>query len=409
MRAMSLHSLSGPAIEVVVVQPTPFCNINCRYCYLPERDVKNVMSLATVEALFAKVFASGWTRGDLTVIWHAGEPLVVPVAFYEAAFQKIESLRPSSLQLHHSFQTNGTLITPRWCDLFRKWHIGVGVSIDGPRHFNDQHRVTRTGRSTFDRTIEGIRTLRRENIPFHVISVLSGKNIDAPQEMLDFYLSEGIEDICFNIEESEGEHTSELFAQTQPQGRFKRFLSQFWALARQNGRIRFIREIDAMLPRVFRSADGEFRNVQVEPLAMLNVDCEGRVSTFSPELLGLKHADYADFIIGNITTDSLDDMLRGPALHAMQRDISAGVALCRDTCEYFSVCGGGAPVNKLSENGSFGTAATSFCRVTQMVPVDIILDAFESLKRSIDPPSAVSPQGESNRMTPAAARGAPAC
>jgi uncharacterized protein len=173
--------------------------------------------------------------------------------------------------------------------------------------------VSRTGRSTFDRTIEGIRVLRRENIRFHVISVLSAKNIDAPQEMLDFYLSEGIEDICFNVEESEGEHTSELFAQTQPRGRFKLFLSQFWMLARQSGRIRFIREIDAMLPRVFRSADGEFRNVQVEPLAMLNVDCEGRVSTFSPELLGLKHADYADFIIGNINTDSLDDMLRGPS------------------------------------------------------------------------------------------------
>jgi uncharacterized protein len=406
---MSLHSLSGPTIEVVVVQPTPFCNINCRYCYLPQRNVKTVIAQSTVEALFTKVFASGWTRGELTVIWHAGEPLVVPVAFYETAFQTIESLRPSSLRLHHSFQTNGMLITPQWCDLFRKWHIGVGVSIDGPRHFNDQHRLSRTGRSTFDRTIEGIRMLRRENIPFHVISVLSGKNIGAPQEMLDFYLSEGIEDVCFNVEESEGEHTSELFAETQPQGRFKRFLSQFWTLARQSGRIRFIREIDAMLPRVFRSADGEFRNVQVEPLAMLNVDCEGRVSTFSPELLGLKHADYADFIIGNINTDSLDDMLRGPVMHAMQRDIAAGVALCRETCEYFSVCGGGAPVNKLSENGGFGSATTSFCRLTQMVPVDIILDAFERLKRNVDEQSVASPQGESDRATVVATRGVPAC
>ena len=122
--------------------------------------------------------------------------------------------------------------------------------------------------------------------------------------MLDFYISEGIEDVCFNVEESEGKHASELFAEAAPEARFKRFLSLFWALARQSGRIRFIREIDGMLPRVFRSAEGEFRNVQVEPLAMLNVDCEGRVSTFSPELLGLKHAGYADFIIGNINTDS---------------------------------------------------------------------------------------------------------
>jgi uncharacterized protein len=406
---MSLHSSCGPTIEVVVVQPTPFCNINCRYCYLPQRNVKSVITQATVETLFTKVFASGWTRADLTVIWHAGEPLVVPVAFYEAAFQKIDSLRPSSLQLHHSFQTNGMLITPEWCDLFRKWHIGVGVSIDGPRRFNDEHRVSRTGGSTFDRTIEGIRMLRRAEIPFHVISVLSSKNIDAPQEMLEFYLSEGIEDICFNVEESEGEHTSGLFAGAEPQDRFKRFLSLFWTLARQSGRIRFIREIDGMLPRVFRSAEGEFRNVQVEPLGMLNVDCEGRVSTFSPELLGLKRTGYADFIIGNINSESLDEMLRSPAMHAMQSDIAAGVALCREACEYFSVCGGGAPVNKLSENGSFCSTATSFCRLTQMVPVDIILDAFERLKRNVEEQSVVSRPADSDGMRVVAARGVPTC
>ena len=142
---------------------------------------------------------------------------------------------------------------------------------------------------------------------------------------------------------------------------------------------------------------------------MLNVDCQGRVSSFSPELLGLKHTDYADFIIGNINTDSLDDMLRSAAMHAMQRDIAAGVALCRETCEYFSVCGGGAPVNKLSENGSFASAATSFCRLTHMVPVDIILDAFERLQRNVDGQSVVFPQAESDRPTPVTAPAVAAC
>ncbi len=98
--------------EVVVVQPTPFCNINCTYCYLPDRDVKTVMGQDTVRVLFEKLFASGWTGGALTVIWHAGEPLVVPVSFYEEAFATIEALRPRHVVLRHSFQTNGMLIAP---------------------------------------------------------------------------------------------------------------------------------------------------------------------------------------------------------------------------------------------------------------------------------------------------------
>ncbi len=373
-----------PTIETVVVQPTPFCNIQCSYCYLPQRNLKTVMGQSTIALLFAKIFASGWTSQGLTVIWHAGEPLVVPISFYQTAFAAIEAARPASLQLRHSFQTNGMLITPEWCELFKQWDVGVGVSIDGPKHLHDAHRVTRSGGGTFDKTIAGIHTLQRENVPFHVISVLSRQGMNAPREMLDFYLSEGIEDICFNVEDSEGDHVSGLFAADDAQERFRRFLSDFWRLSRASGRIRFVREIDGMLPRVFRPDQSVVRNAQVEPFGMMNVDCHGNVSSFSPEMLGLKNGDYGDFIVGNIHTDSLEDMRRSRTMSMMARDIAAGVAACRKECEYFSVCGGGAPVNKLAENGSFTGTRTAFCSLTQMVPIDIILDAFDRLESGVN-------------------------
>jgi uncharacterized protein len=378
---------SVPLLDTLVVQPTPFCNINCSYCYLPQRDVTSVIEQSVVTTLFEKVFASGWTGEGLTVIWHAGEPLVVPVSFYETAFAAIEKLRPAALQLRHSFQTNGMLITSKWCDLFKKWEVGVGVSIDGPKHLHDAHRVTRSGRGTFDKTLAGIHLLKREQVPFHVISVLSQQALHTPREMLDFFLAEGIEDVCFNVEESEGDHVSDLFAADDAQELFKSFLSEFWKLSRQSGRIRFVREVDGMLPRIFRPEQSAMRNAQVEPFGMMNVDCHGNVSSFSPELLGLKNADYGDFLVGNIRTDSLEQMHRSRTMTAMSRDIAAGVAACRDNCEYFSVCGGGAPINKLAENGSFTGTRTSFCSLTQMVPVDLILDAFDRLNGSAIPDS----------------------
>jgi uncharacterized protein len=375
---------SVPRIESVVVQPTPFCNINCSYCYLPQRNDKAVMEQGTVATLFEKIFASGWANSELTVIWHAGEPLVLPVTFYQAAFEMIESMRPPSIEVRHAIQTNGMLITPAWCELFRKWRVGVGVSIDGPRRLHDAHRVTRSGRGTFDRTVAGIRLLRRENVPFHVISVLSGESMEAPDEMLEFYLSEGIEDICFNVEESEGDHVSALLRAGDPQSRFRAFLDRFWTQSRQRPGIRFIREIDDMLPRIFRPEGTRMGNSQVEPFGMLNVDCHGNVSSFSPELLGYKSADYNDFIVGNINRDSLEQMRQSAPMTAMTRDIAAGVAACREECEYFSVCGGGSPVNKLSENGSFRSSRTSFCSLVQMVPTDLILEAMDRLERSMD-------------------------
>lgn len=369
-----------PAIDTVVLQPTPFCNIACKYCYLPQRNDTSSMSLDTVRAVFEKVFASGWSQPWLTVIWHAGEPLVMPASYYEAAFALIEELRPDGMEVRHAIQTNGMLINTTWCEFFKRWNVGLGVSIDGPQHIHDIHRVTRKGRGTFDKTIAGIRLLRQEQVSFHVISVLSTQGMAAPEEMLDFYQQEGIEDVCFNVEESEGEHVSELFAGADLQSSFRHFLQTFWTRSRQTSQIRFLREIDGMLARIFRPEDAPFGNAQVQPMGMLNVDWQGHVSSFSPELLGLKNAAYNDFLIGNIHTDTLEQMLHSEAMQAMLRDIAAGVAACRAECPYFSVCGGGSPINKLTENGSFSSTRTVFCDLVHRVPTDLILEALDHLE-----------------------------
>ena len=389
---------AAPQIEMVVLQPTAFCNIDCSYCYLPDRDNKHVLAQSTVARLFTELFASGWSAPRLTVIWHAGEPLMAPLAFYREAFAAIERLRPASVTVTHAFQTNGMLIDDDWCALFRDWKVGVGVSLDGPRALHDANRKTRSGAGTFDRTIAGICRLQDARLPFHVISVLSAASLDDADGLLDFYLAHGIDQVCFNVEESEGAHVSQLFAGEDLHRRYEAFLRRFWHKARADGRIRFVREIDLAIPRVFRPSEADARNIQVEPLAMLNVDSHGNVSSFSPELLGLKNAAYGDFLLGNINTHSLAELHDACLQSALYRDIQSGVAACRAECEYFSVCGGGAPVNKLFENGAFTGTRTSFCTLTQVVPTDLILEAYDRLEQSWIPPQAVEAAAPSPRL-----------
>ena len=380
--ALTAPALDGvvPSIDLLVVQPTPFCNIDCRYCYLPNRTSKAVVARETLERLFSQVFASGWFGEALSVVWHAGEPMVLPIAFYRDAFALIETLRPRQLQVVHSFQTNGTLIDDAWCEFFAESQINLGVSIDGPRQFHDVNRVTRSGRGTFDRTIAGIRLLRRHDIPFHVISVLTVASMGAPRAMFDFYVEEGIERVCFNVEESEGGHVSQSFGDAGIEDAYYRFLGEFWRIAAAApGKITFLREIEQAVQQVIRPKEAPFRNQLVEGFAITSMDCAGNVSTFSPELLGLKSPAYDDFILGNIYRDAFTDLRRSPVLARMQADIDAGVAMCRERCEYFSVCGGGEPVNKLFENGSFASTETAYCRVTKMRATDLVLDALERM------------------------------
>ena len=367
-----------PTIDLLVIQPTPFCNIDCVYCYLPNRRSKAVVARETLERLFSQVFASGWFGSRLSVVWHAGEPMVLPISFYRDVFALIEQMRPPDIHVVQSFQTNGTLIDDDWCGFFREADVNLGVSIDGPRQFHDRNRLTRAGRGTFDRTIAGVRLLRRHGVPFHVISVLTPASMAAPRQMFDFYVDEEIEQVCFNVEESEGDHVSGSFGTAGIEDMYYRFLGEFWRLsAASPGKITFLREIEQALQQVIRPKEATFRNQLVEPFAVTSMDWAGNVSTFSPELLGLTRADYDNFIIGNIWHERLIDMRQSPVLARMQTDIDAGVALCRERCEYFSVCGGGEPVNKLSENGSFATTETTYCRVTKMRATDLVLDAIE--------------------------------
>jgi len=304
--------------------------------------------------------------------------MVLPIAFYREAFRMIDRAKPSELAITHSFQTNGTLIDDEWCNFFAEEHVNVGVSIDGPKHLHDRNRLTRSGRGTFDKTITGIRLLRRHEVPFHVISVLSTASMAAPRELFEFYVEEGIERVCFNVEESEGDHISQSFADGDVEAAYYRFLSEFWRLsAATPGKIPFIREIEHALQQVIRPKDAPFGNQLVEPFAITSMDCAGNISTFSPELLGLKSGKYGDFLLGNINRDALVDMPRRANFARMHEDIDAGVAMCRERCEYFSVCGGGEPVNKMAENGTFVSTETTYCRVTKMRATDLVLDALE--------------------------------
>jgi uncharacterized protein len=239
-----------PRTRLLVVQPTPFCNINCSYCYLPDRSSKAVVEHTTLWNLFWQLFASGWVRDRLDVVWHAGEPMVLPIDFYRQALRMIDRMRPPALRVLHHLQTNATLINDEWCEFFLREQIRVGVSVDGPQHINDLHRVTRSGRGTFARTIAGIRLLRRRKVPFHVISVISRASMASARELFDFYVAEGIEQVAFNVEDSVNQHVSGVLTNPDSAAAYRKFLGEFWALAGTREQIRAIREIDDMIDAI---------------------------------------------------------------------------------------------------------------------------------------------------------------
>ena len=367
-----------PQTGLLVIQPTPFCNIDCSYCYLPHRSSKNSLSFERAEIIFNKALKFPTIRDSVTVVWHAGEPLVMPVSYYERMFELVRGLAPPELTIRHSFQTNGTLISDAWCDLIKRWGLNIGVSIDGPRELHDLYRKQRNGGGSFDRTYEGLRKLQRAGIPFHVISVLTVESMAQPDKLFEFYIENDLDYVCFNIEEQEGKNVaSKLVASASSDVRYRAFLQRFLDLALQSNRPLMVREVEHSM-RMIQAHGALMRNDQNEPFRIISIDCDGNVSTFSPELLGLEHERYGSFCFGNLFEDNFEEIAARLYESPLYADITGGVRQCADTCDYYGLCGGGAPSNKIFENGSAATTETAYCR-TFMRSVDVVLDLIERL------------------------------
>lgn len=363
--------------QLLVVQPTTFCNIECSYCYLPERSAKKRMTPAIVDLIGSRILADGWAAREATVIWHAGEPLVVPPEWYEQAFSILARHCPPDVWLAHAFQTNGTLIDASWVHLFRNHRVRIGVSLDGPRELHDSRRRTRSGRGTFERAMAGVRTLRDAGMPFHIITVLTADSLERADELFDFYIAEGIDQVCFNIEEIEGANRSSSLAGAEREAAFRTFFNRFLTRMAIAPRPIWVREVAASVATIM-AARNATPNEQVEPLAMLSVDVEGNLSTFSPELMGTAAPEFDDFRFINLKQGGPEALLGSPAFHRAHAAIGAGVDACRRTCRWFRWCGGGAPANKLFENGSMASTETMYCRLTKQATLEVVLGAIEA-------------------------------
>ncbi len=369
------------ATRLVIIQPTSYCNLNCDYCYLPDRHLKNQLSLDLIDPIFKQIFTSPFTKEDFTICWHAGEPLTAPISFYREAFKLIEKANEKynhqQVNFDLSFQTNAILINQDWCDLFKEYPVQVGVSIDGPAFIHDKHRQTRTGLGSHQATMRGIEYLQKNDIYPSIIAVLTADSLDYPDEIFNFFSENGLIDIGFNMEETEGVNTYSSLDKEGILAKYQAFIKRFWELTTASeGRVR-VREFESICNIIY--TEDRLSNTDMNKAwAIVSIDNQGNFSTFDPELLSIKTTTYGDFILGNVLTDSFESVCHTEKFKQIYHDVNEGVKLCHNTCDYFGVCGGGAGSNKYWENGTFNSSQTKACLYRIKVITDVVLDALEN-------------------------------
>lgn len=151
------------------------CNIACTYCY--QQDERTATDNAAppydLESMKAALLAEGVGNGVGFSLF-GGESLLFPINDMTKMVEWAASIGAPV-----GVQTNGSLITQRHIDLFKKHRMSVGVSIDGPDELNDarQARDPKATAATTAKSIANLEWLLREKISTSLIVTITAINV----------------------------------------------------------------------------------------------------------------------------------------------------------------------------------------------------------------------------------------
>src|SRR5580765_7496746 len=98
---------------LVVFHPTPYCNLDCTYCWAPDKNDQSKMALSVVEKTLENVFHNP-SMEQVDFCWLTGEPLVMGLEYYKSVVTLCKKLNFKNIPTSFSLQTNGTLLNNEW-------------------------------------------------------------------------------------------------------------------------------------------------------------------------------------------------------------------------------------------------------------------------------------------------------
>ncbi|MGQ9920588.1 MAG: radical SAM protein [Desulfobacca sp.] len=167
--------MMAPTIRYLTLWLTEACNLHCRYCYRPPVTAPQTMSREVIDR--ALTLAAGSGR-PFHVQLSGGEPTLVP----ELIAYTAQRLRKLGGRATLGLQTNGTRLTSALVTLVQRYHLQVGLSVDGPPAVHDALR------GGFAETLAGMQLLEQAQVPFRVTTVVSAANL-ATLDLLVLMLS----------------------------------------------------------------------------------------------------------------------------------------------------------------------------------------------------------------------------
>ena len=174
--------ISNNDLVLILKNAGTSCNIGCKYCAEARKKYvrHSCSSIVTMEDV-DKLIDLTRDVDNVTVLFHGGEPLLLPIAYYDEIISKWREQRSD---VYFGFQTNATLINDEWLSFFDQYRdvCGISISLDGDE-ISNSNRVTKEGHSTFQDVINSLIKLNDKHLNTGMISTLTKSSLEREREL----------------------------------------------------------------------------------------------------------------------------------------------------------------------------------------------------------------------------------
>jgi uncharacterized protein len=351
--------LEEPKVSMLRLQPTPRCNLNCSYCYIPPnvRRRSEVMRPEVLETCLQRLVDEALLDDRLSISWHGAEPLAAGLGWYRDAAGRIERILGGRCKVKHVFQSNGVLLDEAWCRFLVDIDAQIGLSIDGDERQNAA-RVNWAGRPAFARAMRGADLLNRFGLRWTLLAVVTWEVMRDPDAFIAFVRSTGCSALGFKVEETNVANRSALEGNSAVEAAYAHFVRTLWSAFPEDGSP-FVREFEDY--RSMRATPGmQAVPVTLIPFRNLTVGVNGDFTIFAGELL-FREDDA--FVFGNVMDGPLLDCLQREKFARISQEMLDGARRCAANCPNYLECGSFFVSQKLAEHGSFDAEETIACRL----------------------------------------------
>ena len=342
--------------SAVYFNPTERCNMNCTYCYIPEKmrrhgeHMPEEKLIAALEIL-KRYFHMSLPKDSMPqIIFHGAEPLLNR----EAVFAGIKEYEDDFL---FGVQTNATLLDDKAVEFLKSHHVSIGISLDAPAaRISDRTRKNWDGQGIFKQVVAAMERLKGYE-SWSVICTVTGSNLRHLSKLVDFFHEKEVPTCLMNILRCTLPPSRSLKPGDAEAARyFLAALDRTYELYEQTGR---------------RLPVGNFANILLAIIApaarrlMCDISpCGGGRCFFAlapnggmfpcSEFIGLDH-----FQSGNLFTDDISTILQSEPFRLVTDRKVEDIEPCRH-CAIRHFCGAPCPAEAFEMNGGMNKTG-AFC------------------------------------------------